>query len=144
MVTSPRLLRPEKDYASEDQQYCRRQTRFLVRKGATEKQDSNCQKVINIWSWAPDWARNQDWLTDRPSVAMWLDLTRIIAKPIFSPERMIHKDTHNLKLSRHIRIKSYSSLHYALWVSTSKDDATLMQINKCINIQPQNVIERES
>jgi hypothetical protein len=30
-----------------------------------KKQDSNCQKVINIWSWAPDGARHQDWLTDR-------------------------------------------------------------------------------
>jgi hypothetical protein len=38
--------------------------------------DCNCQTVINIWSWAPDWAwhedRLTDWLTDRPSVAMWL------------------------------------------------------------------------
>jgi hypothetical protein len=30
--------------------------------------------AIDIWSWAPDGARNQDLLTDWPSVAMWLRL----------------------------------------------------------------------
>jgi hypothetical protein len=30
------------------------------------------QTVINIWSWAPDGARNQDALTDWSSVVMWL------------------------------------------------------------------------
>jgi hypothetical protein len=34
--------------------------------------NSNCQTVINIWSWAPDGARNQDALTDWSSVVMWL------------------------------------------------------------------------
>jgi hypothetical protein len=38
-------------------------------------QDHDCQTVINIWSWAPDGARHQDLLTDRPSVAMWLWLS---------------------------------------------------------------------
>jgi hypothetical protein len=60
--------------------YCRkglwqkteRQTRPLVREGAPQKQDHNCQIVINIWSWAPDEARHQDWLAGWPSVAMWL------------------------------------------------------------------------
>jgi hypothetical protein len=37
-----------------------RQTRPLVREGAPQKQDRNCQAVINIWSWAPDGARHQD------------------------------------------------------------------------------------
>jgi hypothetical protein len=37
-----------------------------------QKQDRNCQTVINIWSWAPDGARHQDLLIDWPSVAMWL------------------------------------------------------------------------
>jgi hypothetical protein len=47
--------------------------RPLVREGAPQKQDRNCQTVIiNIWSWAPDGARHQDLLTDWPSVAMWL------------------------------------------------------------------------
>jgi hypothetical protein len=48
----------------------KRQTRTLVREGAPQKQDCNCQTVINIG------ARHQDiltdWLTDWPSVAMWL------------------------------------------------------------------------
>jgi hypothetical protein len=46
----------------------------LVREGAPQKQDRNCQKVINIWSWAPDGVRHQDLLIDWPSVAMslWL------------------------------------------------------------------------
>jgi hypothetical protein len=36
-----------------------------VREGAPQKQDCNCQTVINIWSWV-------DLLTDWSSVAMWL------------------------------------------------------------------------
>jgi hypothetical protein len=36
-----------------------------------KKQNRNCQRVINIWSWVPDRARHQDlltdWLTDRQS-----------------------------------------------------------------------------
>jgi hypothetical protein len=48
------------------------QTRPLVREGALQKQDRNCQRVINIWSWAPDGARHQDLLIDWPSVVMWL------------------------------------------------------------------------
>jgi hypothetical protein len=39
-------LGPEKDYAGEDQQHIfKRQTRSLVREGASEKQDHNCQRV---------------------------------------------------------------------------------------------------
>jgi hypothetical protein len=48
------------------------QIRPLVREGAPQKQDHNCQTVINIWSWAPHGAPHQDLLTDWPSVAMWL------------------------------------------------------------------------
>jgi hypothetical protein len=44
------------------------QTRPLVREGALQRQDSNCETVTNIWSWAPNGARHQnrltDWLTD--------------------------------------------------------------------------------
>jgi hypothetical protein len=50
----------------------KRQTCPLVREGAPQKQDCNCQTGLNIWSWAPDGARYQDLLTDWPSVAMWL------------------------------------------------------------------------
>jgi hypothetical protein len=45
----------------------RSQTCPLVREGAPQKQDRNCQTVINIWSWIPDGARHQDWLTGRQS-----------------------------------------------------------------------------
>jgi hypothetical protein len=38
----------------------------------SQAQDSNCQTVTNIWSWAPDGARHQERQTERPSVAMWL------------------------------------------------------------------------
>jgi hypothetical protein len=47
------------------------QTRPLVRGGARHrKKNSNSQIVLNIWSWAPDGARHQDWLTDWPSVVI--------------------------------------------------------------------------
>jgi hypothetical protein len=49
MVTSPKGLRPEKDYTGEGQQHIKRQIRPLSREGAPEKQDYNCQRVINIW-----------------------------------------------------------------------------------------------
>jgi hypothetical protein len=39
----------------------KRQTRPLVREGAPERQDRDCQRVTNTLSWA-------DWLTDRQSL----------------------------------------------------------------------------
>jgi hypothetical protein len=50
----------------------KRQTRPLVREGAPQNQDRNCQRVINTWSCALDGARQQDLTIDWPSVAMWL------------------------------------------------------------------------
>jgi hypothetical protein len=50
----------------------KRQTRPLVREGSPQKQDRNCQRVINILSWAPDAARHHDLLIDWPSIAMWI------------------------------------------------------------------------
>jgi hypothetical protein len=38
----------------------------------SQRGGGGCQTVINIWSWAPDGARRQDGLTDRPSVVTWL------------------------------------------------------------------------
>jgi hypothetical protein len=52
----------------------KRQTGPLVRDDTPQKQDCNCQTVLNIWSWAPDGARHQGLLTDWLSVAMWLGL----------------------------------------------------------------------
>jgi hypothetical protein len=36
-------------------------------RASNKKQDCNCQRVINIWLWAPDEARHQDILTGRQS-----------------------------------------------------------------------------
>jgi hypothetical protein len=71
MVTSPKGLGPERGYLARANSIYERQTRPLVRGGAPQKQDCNCQR-INIWSWAPDRARHQDLLINWPSVAMWL------------------------------------------------------------------------
>jgi hypothetical protein len=63
-----RVLRdsdPRKNTLARTNSIYKRQTGPLVREGAPEKQDCNCQRVINIWS-------HQDLLIDWPSVAMWL------------------------------------------------------------------------
>jgi hypothetical protein len=50
MVTSPKGLGPEKDYAGEGQQHIyERQTRPLVREGAPHQQTRNCLTEIKIW-----------------------------------------------------------------------------------------------
>jgi hypothetical protein len=69
----------------------KRQTHPLVREGAPQGQNRNCQTVTNISSWAPDGARHQDRQTDWPSVAMWLRLS-LVTRPILSSERMLYKD----------------------------------------------------
>jgi hypothetical protein len=48
MVTSQKGLRPEKDYTGEGQQHIQKR-RPVVREVAPEKQDRNCQRVINMW-----------------------------------------------------------------------------------------------
>jgi hypothetical protein len=81
---SPGVINTERQNAGEGQQqiFCTELKQFrwlrqmtdrpLVRGGAWYRQNSNCQRVINIWSWAPDRARNRDALTDWSSVIMWL------------------------------------------------------------------------
>jgi hypothetical protein len=66
----PRDSDPRKTALARPSSIYKRQTRPLVREGAPQKQDRNCQTIINNWSWAPDGARHQDLLIDRPSVAM--------------------------------------------------------------------------
>jgi hypothetical protein len=80
MVASTKGLGPENDCAGEASNNCKRQTRPLVREGAHQKQDRNCQTVIYMWSWAPNGARHQDLLTDWLTVSrnvtltwLWLD-----------------------------------------------------------------------
>jgi hypothetical protein len=62
MVTRPKGLGPEKDYAGEAQQHIKRETRPLVREDVPQKEDRNCQRVMNTWSRAADGARHQDLL----------------------------------------------------------------------------------
>jgi hypothetical protein len=50
MVTNPTELGPEKGYLAMASSIYKRQIRPLVREGAPQKQDRNCQRVINIWS----------------------------------------------------------------------------------------------
>jgi hypothetical protein len=61
---------PRKTTLAKTSSIYKKQTRPLVREGAPQKQDRNCQRIIYIWSWAPDGARHRDLLIDRPSVAM--------------------------------------------------------------------------
>jgi hypothetical protein len=69
MVTSPKRLGPDKDYAAEDQQHIQKADPSSRQRRRPEKHDRNCQRVMNVWSWAPntktDWLT--DWLTDRQS-----------------------------------------------------------------------------
>jgi hypothetical protein len=67
MVASPKGLGPEKDCAGKDQKHIQDTDPSSRQRGAPQKQDRNCQTVINIWSWAPDGARHLDLLTDRQS-----------------------------------------------------------------------------
>jgi hypothetical protein len=46
MITSPKRLGPERDYAGEVMSIYKKQTRPLVREGVTQKQDRLCQREI--------------------------------------------------------------------------------------------------
>jgi hypothetical protein len=70
----PKDSDPRKTALARTSSIYKRQTRPLVRESVPEKQDRNCQRVINICSWAPDGVGHKDLLTDRQSVAMWLRL----------------------------------------------------------------------
>jgi hypothetical protein len=53
-----------------------------------QTQGRNCQSAINIWSWAPDGARHQGLLTDRPSVRWRLPTMSIPLIPCPYPRRV--------------------------------------------------------
>jgi hypothetical protein len=72
MVASTKGLGPEKDCAGKEQQHVQKTDPSSCQRGRPTKQDRNCQTVINIRSWAPHGAREQDLLTHWQSVAMWL------------------------------------------------------------------------
>jgi hypothetical protein len=50
MVTSPRGLGPEEEYAGEGHQHIQKTDPSSSQRGRPRKQDRNCQRVINIWS----------------------------------------------------------------------------------------------
>jgi hypothetical protein len=76
MVASTKGLGPDKDCAGRSQKHLQKTDPSSRQRWRPQKQDRNCQKIINIWSRARDGARYQDLLTDQPSVAMWLWLDR--------------------------------------------------------------------
>jgi hypothetical protein len=51
---APRDSDPRKTTMARTSSLYKKQTRPLVREGASEKQVRNCQRVINIWSWLTD------------------------------------------------------------------------------------------
>jgi hypothetical protein len=50
MVTSHKGFEPEKTRLARAISIYKRQTLILVREGAPEKQDLNCQREMNMWS----------------------------------------------------------------------------------------------
>jgi hypothetical protein len=60
--------------------------------GAPDWQTSDCQTATNIWSWAPDGARHQDWLTGWPSVVTWLWLWAATQYTHWHPTRRSKED----------------------------------------------------
>jgi hypothetical protein len=84
MVASPEGLGPDKDRAGKGQQHIKIQTRPLVREGALQKHDRNCQRVINNWSWAQNGARHQDLLTDWLTVSYNVTVTLTLTVQLVS------------------------------------------------------------
>jgi hypothetical protein len=83
----PRASDPRKTTLARTSSINKRQTRPLVREGAPQKQDRNCQRVTNIWSWAPDGARHQDLLVDgrsTPRLTGWLTVNRNVTLTLTS------------------------------------------------------------
>jgi hypothetical protein len=78
----PRDSDPRKTALARANSIYKRQTRLLVREGAPQKQDRNCQIVIYtyIWSWGPDGARHQDLLTYWPSVSQWSIVSWLVSE----------------------------------------------------------------
>jgi hypothetical protein len=71
----PSDLDPRKTALARASSIYKRQTHPLVRESAPQKQDRNCQRLINIFSLAPDGAWHQDWLIISRNVTLTLTLT---------------------------------------------------------------------
>jgi hypothetical protein len=72
----PRDSDPRKTTLARTSSMYKRQIRPLIREGAPEKQDHNCQRVINIW-WGST-PRLTDWLTVSRNVTLTLTWLREI------------------------------------------------------------------
>jgi hypothetical protein len=78
MVSSPKGLEYKKDYAVEGQQHIQNTDAYSRQRGRPTKTRPNCQRVINIWSWAAYGARHQDLLIDWQSVAFVGELMSLV------------------------------------------------------------------
>jgi hypothetical protein len=131
------LARPRSIYKKE--------TRPLVR-GAPQ---NNCQTVINIWSWALDRARHQDWLTVILSVTSTLTLNCCCEKLVAEareqfgnpeegePLRLEVATKQRLMKTNRLRIPSvsYSDL-WSVWNSESIILACKSSENPITNTKP--------
>jgi hypothetical protein len=107
----PRVSDPRKTTLARASSIYKRQTRRLVREGIPQRQDRGCQTVINIWSWAKMGLDNKtDWLTDRPSVAMWLWL----GQPVSCKSAQLEVGSWALKRRRYTMCCSYSDI-WSVW-----------------------------
>jgi hypothetical protein len=71
----PRDSNPRKTALARTSSIYKWQTRPLVREGAPQKEDGNCQTAKKIWSWAPDGGstpRLTDWLAVSRNVTLTL------------------------------------------------------------------------
>jgi hypothetical protein len=99
----PRDSDPRKTALARASSIYKRQTRRIVREGAPQKQDRNCQireVIAKYLVMSPRRGRHQDLLTDRPSVAMWLWLW---GEGIIEFLEMVVRDS--WQLQRRIRLR---------------------------------------
>jgi hypothetical protein len=84
-----------------------------------QRQNKNCQTVINIWSWAPDGVRRQDLLIDWPSVAMWLWLWLwLVSSPCGGGVEYLHRDPASRKRRRKGKSQNWDS---KIWSRDPRD-----------------------
>jgi hypothetical protein len=101
-------LGPEKDYTGEGQQHIQKTDLSSRQRGRPRKTRPNCQRVINIWSWAPE-----DLLIDWSSVTMWLWLNTLRTGIILIWFWLLNVAdwSHNIMILGHAMLKHYT-LHW--------------------------------
>jgi hypothetical protein len=87
------ILHYNKWFISADNDSDKRQIRPLVKEGSRQRQNSNCEKVINIWSWAQAGARHQDWLSGRQSQCDFYFYFDFEINPFFIPHSAFLSDS---------------------------------------------------